>query len=195
MSHIIRRLAVSVLLLVAAAAALSARGTPEPVSPPPDAVPESGYPEYLSLVDGLHVTGTPIEVDVRTYRLHVGGAVATPLELSLDEVRALPSERIAMDLVCPGFFTDSGTWTGVPVAELLRMAGYDQNGTTVEFRSIDGSYAQSLPLYAVFEGEVLVAYQFDDRDFAVYHGFPLRIAVLGQPGAMWVKWLGSITVR
>jgi DMSO/TMAO reductase YedYZ molybdopterin-dependent catalytic subunit len=153
------------------------------------------YPEYLSLVDGLHVTGTPIEVDVDAYRLKVNGLVTKPLELRLSEVRALPQERLYLSLNCPGFFTDQGFWTGVRLEEILRLAGYKSGAKVVELSSIDGSYTQSLTLAEVLEGNVLVAYQFDDRDFPVYHGFPLRLAAEGQPGSIWVKWLGSITVR
>ena len=156
---------------------------------------DSRYPAYLSLVDGLHVTGTPIEVDAGTYRLRVNGRVQKPLSLNLDEVRALPRQRLSFALECPGFFTDQGFWTGVPLKDLLALAGYDRDAAAVELTSIDGSYSQLVSLDTVLTGNVLVAYQFDDRDFAVYHGFPLRIAAEGEPGSVWVKWLGSITVQ
>lgn len=178
-----------VILLCVAAGSLPALGAAEPAAEP------ATYPEYLSLADGLHVTGTPIAVDAPSYRLRLDGLVATQLRLSIEEVRSLPSERLLISLDCPGFFTDTGYWTGVRVADLLRMAGVEPEATVVEFTSIDRSYTQSLPLAVVLEGNVLVAYQFDDRDFAVYHGYPLRIAAEGQAGATWVKWLGSITVR
>ena len=119
----------------------------------------------------------------------------TPLALTLEEVRRLHAERLFMPLTCPGFFTDQGYWTGVRLGELLRMAGYRAGATTVVFSSVDGSYSQRLPLSVVLGENILVAYQFDDRDFPVYHGYPLRIAAEGHPGAVWVKWLGSITVE
>ncbi len=188
-----RALVVS-LLMLSSIAWLRARGTVEggAAGPPPAA---TRTPEYLSLADGLHVTGTPVEVNVDSYRLKVAGLVAKPLELRLSEIRALPRERLLMSLNCPGFFTDEGYWTGVRLGEILRLAGYRSNARAVDFASIDGSYTQSLPLAEALKGTILVAYQFDDRDFPVYHGFPLRIAADGHPGSLWVKWLGSITVR
>jgi len=182
--------------MLACAAWLPARGTVENraagTGPAPAA---TRYPEYLSLADGLHVTGTPVEVNVDSYRLEVSGLVARPLALRLSEVRALPRERRRMSLNCPGFFTDEGYWTGVRLDEILRMAGYQSSAKAVDFASIDRSYTQSVTLAEALSGSILVAYQFDDADFPVYHGFPLRIAADGQPGSLWVKWLGSITVR
>jgi len=165
-----RHLAASVALafLTLAPAGLAAGGGVE--APPP--VIEDGYPEYLSLADGLHVTGTPIEVDAATYRLAINGKVREPQALSLEQVRALPAVRPLIDLECPGFFTDTGYWTGVPLRDLLDIAGMQNDAKAVEFISIDGSYSQSMSLSEIAERTVLVAYQFDGRDFAVYHGYP-----------------------
>ena len=60
-----------------------AGGTAEPEEPvqetttteaATEAESESLYPPYLALVDGLHVTGRPVTVDIATYRLSVSGA-------------------------------------------------------------------------------------------------------------------------
>ena len=153
------------------------------------------YPDYLSFVDGLHVTGTPIEVDAEAYRLAVDGSVENPLSLAIGEIRRLGSERIYMELECPGFFVDKGHWTGVRVSEVLDKAAVKDGARTVHFTSIDGSYTQVLSLEKVLKGNVLLAYEFEDRPFAVYHGFPLRLAAEGEAGSVWVKWLGRIEVR
>ncbi|GAI46183.1 unnamed protein product, partial [marine sediment metagenome] len=50
-------------------------------------------PSYLSLYEGLHVTGHPIEVDINTYRLEVVGAVESPLSLTFDEIKKMDLER------------------------------------------------------------------------------------------------------
>jgi DMSO/TMAO reductase YedYZ molybdopterin-dependent catalytic subunit len=101
-------------------------------------VGDSGNPPtslYLQLVEGLHVTGTPVEVDIETFRLRVEGAVEKPLSLSFEQVRALPAVRENITLNCPGFFTDRGTWTGVPVRDLLAMAGVRAEAASVVFTS------------------------------------------------------------
>jgi len=149
---------------------------------------------YLDLVDGLHVTGRPIGVDIDTYRLEVSGLVERELSLSFAEIKALPAAREYAELNCPGFFTDKGTWTGVRVRDLLDMAGLDKRGTSLTFTSIDGGYKQTLPLEVALDDGVLIAYRFEGREFSPVHGFPLRLVARGEPGYIWVKWLGEITV-
>lgn len=153
------------------------------------------YPAYLSLADGLHVTGTPVEVDLQSYRLEVSGKVRNPLSLTFEEVKGRESARIFMELNCPGFFTDTGHWTGVQVRTLLQEASVDPDAQRVKFTAIDGIYSKTLNLKDIQEDNVLIAYMFDDREFPVYHGFPLRIAAENRPGSNWVKWLGKIEVE
>jgi DMSO/TMAO reductase YedYZ molybdopterin-dependent catalytic subunit len=150
---------------------------------------------YLSKVDGLHVTGTAVEVDVETFRLEVLGKVDSPLALGLDEIRGMEAVRLEADLICPGFFVDKGFWTGVPVRSLLESAGVKAGAREVAFQSVDGSYTRNLPLDKALETQMLVGYEFDDRELHVLHGFPLRLVAPGQPGNVWVKWLGRITVQ
>ena len=49
-----------------------------------------------------HLQVIPTEVDTRTWRLHVSGAVDRPLELSLEELKKLPSETVAAVNQCSG---------------------------------------------------------------------------------------------
>ena len=151
-------------------------------------------PSYLQLYEGLHITGTPIEVDIKTYRLKITGAVEKPLSLTFDEVKKLPSVREDITLECPGFFIDKGYWTGVKIPDLLNMAGIKKEAKRVEFTSIDGSYSQILALEEIKPDGFLVAYQFNDKEFSKYHGYPLRVVAKDQAGSVWVKWLGTIEV-
>jgi DMSO/TMAO reductase YedYZ molybdopterin-dependent catalytic subunit len=151
-------------------------------------------PAYLQLYEGLHITGTPIEVDIKNYRLKITGAVEKELNLTFDEVKKLPSVREDIILECPGFFTDEGYWTGVKIMDLLNMAGLKKEAKRVEFISIDGSYSEILALEEIKPDGFLIAYQFDDKEFSKYHGYPLRVIADGEPGSVWVKWLGTIKV-
>jgi DMSO/TMAO reductase YedYZ molybdopterin-dependent catalytic subunit len=150
---------------------------------------------YGDLYEGLHITGTPIDVDINTYRLKISGAVDQELSLTFDDVKKMESVREEIELICPGFFVDNGYWTGVRVMDLLNLAGPQSNAININFISIDGSYSRILPLDLLKHDGFLIAYQFSDKEFSKYHGYPLRLVAKGQAGSIWVKWLGEIKVR
>jgi sulfoxide reductase catalytic subunit YedY len=147
------------------------------------------------LVDGLHVTGQPIDIDIDTYRLTVSGAVETPLSLSLTEIQDMEAQREFVTLACPGFFVDEGHWTGVKIGDLLSLAGVEQGASRVTFVSADGSYSANLRIEEVMGEGMLIAYSFEDKPLPKVHGYPLRVVAKDQQGNRWVKWLGTIVVQ
>ena len=151
-------------------------------------------PSNIEVYEGLHITGTVIEVDIDSYRLKITGAVKNLLEFSFDDIKGLPSAREYVELECPNIFIDKGYWTGVKVLDLLTMAGIDDNAKRVKFTSIDKSYTQILFLEEIKPDGFLIAYQFNDKEFSKYHGYPLRLVAKDLAGSIWVKWLGEIEV-
>ena len=91
--------------------------TPIVVPTPPAEVP--GYAQ-LDESSGLHVTGKVQVVDLPSYRLKVTGKVDRPLELTYDDLRCMPKKLVPCTLVCPGFFEDTGTWSGASLKQVLR---------------------------------------------------------------------------
>lgn len=151
--------------------------------------------ERNTLFEGLHVTGSPVDIDIATFRLSVGGKVDRDLSLSFDDIMALATVDKRLVLECPGFFTDVGVWTGVPVRTILDLAGVQQGADTVRFISADNIYKTRIPLADVRASqEILVAYRFNGKPFHRVHGFPIRLTAGGREGSDWVKWLGSILV-
>ena len=163
-----------------------------PGGPPPGI---SGIGGSYPLVEGLHVTGTPVDIDAETYRLEIRGAVETPLSLSLEQIRAMEARREFVVLDCPGFFTDEGNWTGVSIAELLDLAGVKPEAEQIKFVAADGKYSANLKLEQIMGEGMLIAYAFEDKPLPKVHGYPLRVVAKDQPGNRWVKWLGEIVVQ
>jgi DMSO/TMAO reductase YedYZ molybdopterin-dependent catalytic subunit len=116
------RLFVSTLvlsLLLVACAAGAGESTPgaTPASQPtvlplePTALPSepTALPtptRELTPIEALGKTGSPVQIDIATYRLSVDGLVEHPLSLSYDDLLALPAVSQVPRLECPGFFVD-----------------------------------------------------------------------------------------
>ncbi|CAN5722236.1 hypothetical protein BH23CHL7_BH23CHL7_08850 [soil metagenome] len=157
------------------------------------------------------------QLDAQTWRLQVGGAVARPVELTLDEVRALPQQTLAVTLECAGngrarlnprpisqpwLVEAIGTaeWTGTPLRGLLETAGVADDALEIVFCGADRGiqnddehdYARSLRTDEAMREEVMLAYEMNGQPLQPQHGYPLRLIVPGWYGMTSVKWLTSI---
>lgn len=147
----------------------------------------------LTSVESLHSTGSTQDVDVATWRLTVSGPGAkSPLSLSYDDLRGMPTIKKRAILICPGFFYDYLEWEGVPLSALLEKAGVE-DFQVVNFTSVDG-YIASFRKDEVSTHLVLVATKGNGVPLPRAHGFPARVVAEGIFGGRWVKYLAKIEV-
>lgn len=158
-------------------------------------------------------------VDPLTWRLHIGGAVGQPLELSLADLRERPAVMKAVTLECAGNgrarlqprpvsqpwldeAVGTARWTGTPLAPLLLEAQVDADAVEVAFtgldhgteRGVEQDYARALSLTDAIAADVLVVYEMNGHPLPPQHGAPARLIVPGWYGMAQVKWLREITV-
>jgi DMSO/TMAO reductase YedYZ molybdopterin-dependent catalytic subunit len=164
-----------------------------------------------------HYSDIPTAVDVRTFRLNVGGAVRRRLSLSLAELLAMPRVEIAAVNQCsgnsrglfnprvPGAQWGNGAignakWVGVRVRDVLDRAGVAPGAVAVKFGGLDKpppgapAFEKSLALDHARSDEVLIAYLMNDAQLPMLNGFPLRLIVPGWYSTYWVKALDRIEV-
>jgi len=136
-------------------------------------------------------------VDGQSWRLHVGGLAGKPTTLTLSDLRNLPATNEYVTLECisnniGGDLMSTGSFTGVPLRDLVQMAGPQAGASWVAFRARDG-YTESLPLAKVLASpEILVAYDLDGSPLPTSHGYPARILIPGLYGMKGPKWLENI---
>jgi len=136
--------------------------------------------------------GKPPKVDLSKYRLQVTGKVNKPLELSYDEILALPREARVIDLNCVEGWGFKALWTGVKVVDLAALAEADPKAKTVIFHEIGGTYSSALPLEYLREMNVLLAFQVNGLAIPPERGFPFQVTAEGKWGYKWVKWVEKI---
>lgn len=156
----------------------------------PEVLP--GYAE-IDPATGLHMTGSPVVLDLKTWRLGIVGKVAKPASLSYDELRALAGVSQKATIVCPGYFIDTAEWSGASLAEILRLVEPLPTATRLELVGADG-YSSFVDLETARDTGFL-AYSLGEGPLPVIHGFPLRAVFPGIAGARWVKWLVQIKLE
>jgi DMSO/TMAO reductase YedYZ molybdopterin-dependent catalytic subunit len=148
----------------------------------------------LDETTGLHMTGSVQKIDLASYRLTVSGLVDHPLSLTIDQLRCMPKVTTKAVLNCGEIFTDSGTWSGVPIRYILEQAGVQAAATTVGLKSADG-YLLLISMEDARDGQNFLAYEMEGKPLPILHGFPLRAVFPNHAGSRWVKWLVEIIVE
>jgi DMSO/TMAO reductase YedYZ molybdopterin-dependent catalytic subunit len=185
------------VLLSAAAALASALAAPSaPGQEPPKAKPaelREYKGEKLEPIRRFRENSIkgPQPVDLKAYRLEVGGLVDRPLSLSYDEVLARPAESRVIVIHCVEGWDVKVLWEGVPLASLIDAAGPATSANTVIFRSVDG-YTTSLPLAYIRQKNVLLAFKMNGLTLPEERGFPFEVAAEGKWGYKWARWVASI---
>jgi DMSO/TMAO reductase YedYZ molybdopterin-dependent catalytic subunit len=182
-------------------------------------MPISGFDEYITPVEHFFVrTHVPVpRVEIAQWRLSVSGHVATPLMLSLDDLRKMPSAELVSVLECAGngrrYYNPTvpgiqwadgavgnGRWRGVRLSEVLRRAGLKPGAVEILFNGADSplgtmsDFQRTIPLQKALHPATLLAYEMNGEPLPVKHGFPLRAVVPGWAGDSWMKWVTSVRV-
>jgi DMSO/TMAO reductase YedYZ molybdopterin-dependent catalytic subunit len=135
------------------------------------------------------------------WRLQVSGLVERPLQLSLADLRAMPSRTQITRHDCVEGWSCIGKWKGVPLARVLEQAGLKPDAKYIVFRCADtmevtfsgaAQYYESIAIEDALHPQTLLAYDMNDRVLPVPHGAPLRLRVERQLGYKMAKYIMAI---
>jgi DMSO/TMAO reductase YedYZ molybdopterin-dependent catalytic subunit len=143
---------------------------------------------------GLPVNRTAAAAGVRqdpAWLLQIAGRSFT-----LDELNKMPQTAAELPIACVEGWSQSATWTGVPVAELLKAAGA-RPGVQVRVHSMErnGLYRESvLPGEHTKDPLTLLALRLNGEVLDMDHGYPARIIAPNRPGVLQTKWVNRLEV-
>ena len=135
----------------------------------------------------------PEVTDEAAWRLTVGGLVASPLELTLPEVRALATYEMETDIHCvTGWSYKAMRFTGFPLSHLLSMVKPAAQARYVWFLAYScRDHATSLPLEAA-RAETWIVTEVDGKPLSLEHGYPVRTVTPSRYFYKSLKWLRRI---
>ena len=137
------------------------------------------------------------------YRLRVDGLVERPQSLSLAALKALRTRVQITRHDCVEGWSAIGKWQGVPLAQVLDLAGLRPGARYVIFHCADelvktadgsGRYYESIDLLDAYHPQTLLAYGMNGKDLPVAHGAPLRLRIERQLGYKQAKYVTRIEV-
>nr|BFF08743.1 hypothetical protein GCM10025699_00460 [Microbacterium flavescens] len=127
--------------------------------------------------------------------------VGERVELSFDDLVGMGLDEYSITLTCVsnevgGDLLGTAKWLGVPVRDVLALAGPQAGADMVLSRSIDG-FTASTPLEALTDAgrDAILAVAMNGEPLPLEHGFPVRMVVPGLYGYVSAtKWLTELKV-
>jgi DMSO/TMAO reductase YedYZ molybdopterin-dependent catalytic subunit len=110
--------------------------------------------------------------------------------VSRDQLLAMPLTTADLPIACTEGWSTQQRWTGVPLAELARLAGVEDPGPT-RLKAVD-SLTVTLSGSQVSAPTSMLALRVNGADLSVDHGFPARVIVPSAPGTHNLKWMAKI---
>jgi len=144
-------------------------------------------PEYRALFDGHFAD----------WRLRIRGLVENPVELSLDELRALPHHEQITQHFCIQGWSGVAKWGGVSMQTILDLVKPKPEAKWVVFYSLGdgpdgGRYYDAHPIEQMRYHLTMLAYDMNGERLSYGHGAPLRLRNEVQLGFKQVKWIAGI---
>lgn len=135
----------------------------------------------------------------RNYQLNVGGLVEKPVQLTLNQLRALPKQEQITSNYCIQGWTGVAKWGGVRLRDIMALARPMPNARYVVFYSFAhgsekgrGLYYDCHKIEHMPHDQTILAYEMNGKVLPERHGAPLRLRNELELGFKSVKWVQSV---
>jgi DMSO/TMAO reductase YedYZ molybdopterin-dependent catalytic subunit len=148
--------------------------------------------QYLTTDFPVLSAGPTPRIPLDTWEFTIGDGTTVLQRWDWTSFRALPAEKITVDIHCVTRWSKLGTsWEGVSLDTLL--AGVKTDAAFALVHSY-GDYTTNVPLKDLRNGQAWVAFRYDGNDLAPEHGGPARLLVPHLYFWKSAKWARGITL-
>ncbi len=96
------------------------------------------------------------------------------------------------------------SWTGVRLRDVLEDAGIKSNAVYIGYHASDTHLSgdsekepisRGCPMSKALQDETILAFQMNNEDIPLIHGYPVRLVAGGWPASVSGKWVNRISIR
>jgi DMSO/TMAO reductase YedYZ molybdopterin-dependent catalytic subunit len=152
----------------------------------------------VETISGMTVDVFPVYHISRTtpiappgWKLKIGGMVARPRELSLDDLQRLTRTDVHIEHHCVEGWSATADWHGVRLRDIAELVGAEKVDY-VEFKSFDAGYWSSWDRDSALHSQTLLAYGMNGHPLTPAHGAPVRLYGAVKLGYKQVKYLTEV---
>jgi DMSO/TMAO reductase YedYZ molybdopterin-dependent catalytic subunit len=133
--------------------------------------------------------------DAKNWSLTVNKKDGNKLQLSLQDIMALPKTEIVFDFKCVEGWDQISYWGGVKFSDFITHYDLQQEATLqyVGMATPDKAYYVGLDMPSAMHPQTLLAYEMNGKPLPVKHGQPLRLIIPVKYGIKNLKRIGTIS--
>lgn len=155
------------------------------------------YPKELAAkhvrVNGdIGMTGT---FNINDWKLDIVKAPGDVLNLTLNDLLALPKTEIVFDFKCIEGWDQISHWAGVKFSDFIAHYNLDKQATMeyVGFATPDNAYYVGIDMPSALHPQTILAYEMNDKLLPLDNGAPLRLIIPVKYGIKSLKRISTIT--
>ncbi len=163
--------------------------------------------EIITPLEDFFVIGSKIPEDTdrfaknpNDYELLITGNVEKNISISYsDLIEKFEWKQMVTELYCMPSLNGTGKFEGPSIYEVINYAKPTENDYKAIFMAGDGYQIGWGKQFTISElknhkEDYILALAMNGHPLAIEHGYPARLALDSQQGALWVKWIIKIVI-
>ncbi len=155
------------------------------------------YPKEMAAKAVRHNSdiGSEGKIDVDAWKLQVKKHTGEVLQISLDDIKALPKTDIVYDFKCVEGWDQISHWGGVKFSDFISHFKLDAE-TKLQYVGLatpDKEYYVGIDMPSAMHPQTLLAYEVNEMPLPPKHGAPLRLIIPVKYGIKNLKRIGTMS--